>query len=275
MFTLNCNGKLLLIDGPLVMGIVNVTPDSFYPGSRFTGEDQIISGVEKMIREGVDIVDVGGQSTRPGASSLSIDQEMERVIKVIETLHKYFPGLIVSVDTYHSIIAANAVAAGASVINDISGGVFDDAMLSTVGRLHVPYICVHIKGTPLTMQQQPAYENVTREVLDFFIERIEACRRAGITDVILDPGFGFGKTSRHNFDLLKNLSVFKLLEKPLLIGVSRKSTISKTLGVTAEEALNGTTVLHTVALMNGANMLRVHDVREAKEAVRLTQKLNS
>jgi dihydropteroate synthase len=269
MFTLNCNGKLLKINNPIVMGIINVTPDSFYAGSRFIGEKDMLLQVEKMIREEVDIVDIGGQSTRPRAQQLNADEELKRIIDMIGSLNKNFPELIISVDTFHSQVAKQSVAAGASIINDISGGNFDNEMLPTVAKLKVPYVCMHIKGTPQTMQQKPKYDNVTKEVLDFFIERTDACKKAGINDVIIDPGFGFGKNTRHNFELIKDLSVFKMLGKPLLAGLSRKSTIYKTLNVTTEEALNGTTVLHTIALLNGANILRAHDVKEAKEAIKL------
>lgn len=269
MFTLNCNGKLLQINNPLVMGIINITPDSFYSGSRFTNEPDILRQVEKMINEEADIIDIGAQSTRPGAQQLSADEELKRLMPVIELLHKKFPGLIISVDTFNSLVAKESVVAGASMINDISGGNFDLDMLHVIGKLKVPYVCMHIKGTPQTMQKNPAYENVIKEIFDFFIERIDACKKAGINDVIIDPGFGFGKNKDHNFELLKNLPVFKMLERPVLAGISRKSTIYKTLGVTTDEALNGSTVLHTIALMNGANILRVHDVKEAKEAVKL------
>jgi dihydropteroate synthase len=269
MFTLNCNGKLLTINNPMVMGVINVTPDSFYAGSRFIGEKDILQQVEKMIKDEVDIVDIGGQSTRPRAQQLGIDVELKRIINVINSLHKNFPELIISVDTFHSQVAKESVAAGASIINDISGGIFDNDMLTTVAKLKVPYMCMHIKGTPQTMQQKPEYDNATKEVLDFFIERIDACKKAGINDIIVDPGFGFGKNIRHNFELLKNLPVFKMLERPVMAGLSRKSTIYKTLGITVNEALNGTTVLHTIALMNGANILRAHDVKEAKECIKL------
>jgi dihydropteroate synthase len=269
MFTLNCNGKLLTINKPLVMGVINVTPDSFYAGSRFIGEKDILLQVEKMIKDEVDIVDIGGQSTRPRAQQLSIDEELKRIIDVINSLHKNFPELIISVDTFYSQVAKESVAAGASIINDISGGNFDNEMLETVAKLKIPYVCMHIKGTPEAMQQKPEYDDVTKEILDFFIERIDACKKAGINDIIIDPGFGFGKNIRHNFELLKNLPVFEVLEKPVIAGLSRKSTIYKTLGITVDEALNGTTVLHTIALMKGANILRVHDVKEAKECIKL------
>jgi dihydropteroate synthase len=269
MFTLNCKGKLLIIENPVVMGIINATPDSFYEGSRFMGEKNILQQAEKMLKEGADMLDIGGQSTRPGSSQLNVEEELTRIIDPIKLLRQHFPEAIVSVDTYHSKVAVEAVSAGASIVNDISGGDLDAGMLSAVGKLNAPYICMHMQGTPQTMQKEPVYENVTREVLDFFIRKMDECKKAGIHDVIIDPGFGFGKTIRHNFELLKNLSVFKMLEKPLMAGISRKSTIYKTLGVTANEALNGTTVLNTIALLNGANILRVHDVKQAKEAVKL------
>jgi len=269
MFTLNCRGRLLVIESPLVMGIINATPDSFYEGSRFMGGEKILQQAAIMLKEGADILDIGGQSTRPGSIQLNEEEELSRIIEPLELLHKHFPEAIISVDTYYSKVVKEAVSAGASIVNDISGGNLDENMLSTVGKLRVPYICMHMQGKPQTMQREPHYENVTREVLDFFIKKMDDCKKAGIHDVIIDPGFGFGKTIKHNFELLKNFSVFKMLEKPLLAGISRKSTIYKTLGVSANDALNGTTVLNTIALLNGANILRVHDVKEAKEAVKL------
>jgi dihydropteroate synthase len=273
MFTLNCKGRLLVVDKPLVMGIINTTPDSFYEGSRFMGDAGILKQAEKMLAEGADILDIGGQSTRPRSEQVPVEEELQRVIPAIESLHFNFPQAVISIDTYQSKVAAAAVAAGASIINDISAGSLDKAMLTTAGSLQVPYVCMHMKGTPASMQQKPEYESVTREVLDFFIQKIALCKQAGITDIIIDPGFGFGKTIQHNFELLKNLAVFKMLEYPLLLGISRKSTIYKTLGITAEEAMNGTTVLNTVGILNGANILRVHDVKEAREAVLLTASL--
>lgn len=269
MFSLNCKGKLLVAEKPLVMGIINATPDSFYKGSRFTATDKILSQAEKMINEGADIIDIGGQSTRPGSQPLTGVEELQRVIPGIEAIHRHFPGVIISVDTFYANVAIESVQAGAGIVNDISAGKLDPAMITSVAPLQVPYIIMHLQGTPQTMQQNPKYENVTREVLDFFIFKKEECKQAGIHDVIIDPGFGFGKTILHNFELLKNLSVFKMLDAPLLLGISRKSTIYKTLDVSVEEALNGTTVLNTIGLMNGADILRVHDVKEAREAVRL------
>ncbi|MEO6452489.1 MAG: dihydropteroate synthase [Ginsengibacter sp.] len=272
MFTLNCRGKLIVIEKPAVMGIINTTPDSFFSESRAQNHTNILGHAKKMIDEGVDIIDIGGQSTRPGSKRITADEELLRVIPAIEIILKKFPDTLISIDTYYSTVAAASVAAGAGMVNDISAGSLDSAMLSTVAVLNVPYVCMHMKGTPESMQHEPPYENVIKEVLDFFIEKTAACKAAGINDVIIDPGFGFGKTSTNNFRLLKNLGVFKLLDKPVLVGISRKSTIYKTLNIVAEDALNGTTVLHTLALQNGANILRVHDVKEAKEAIVLYQK---
>lgn len=269
MYTLNCKGHLLVVDKPIIMGIINATPDSFYEGSRFTGTDGILKQAERMLREGAAILDIGGQSTRPGSERISADEELERVIGAVESLHNNFPDAIISIDTYWSKVAAATIAAGASIINDISAGSVDKEILSVAAKLHTPYICMHMPGTPDTMHQKNTYENMMREMLDFFINKIAECRRAGINDIIIDPGFGFGKTMPQNFELLKRLRLFDMLNCPLLLGVSRKSTIWKTLGITADEALNGTTVLNTIGLLNGASILRVHDVREAVEAAKL------
>ncbi|HXL54765.1 MAG TPA: dihydropteroate synthase [Chitinophagaceae bacterium] len=269
MFTLNCHGRLQTFDSPIVMGIINVTHDSFYSSGRTATVKDALRKAEQMIAEGAAILDIGGQSTRPGSKLIEPKEEAERVIPVIEAIHKQLPDAIISIDTFYASVAEQSVQAGASIINDVSGGNFDKAMLSTAARLKVPFVCMHIKGTPQNMQQNPVYENVTKEIVDYFIERVDDCAKAGIHDVIIDPGFGFGKTIAHNFQLLRNLSIFKIFGKPILLGISRKSTIYKTLGVTAEEALNGTTVLHTLGLLNGANILRVHDVKEAVEATKL------
>ena len=269
MFTLNCKGRLLVVDKPLVMGIINATPDSFFGGSRFIEVDEIVTKVEKMLNDGADIIDIGGQSTRPGSELISPDEEIKRVVPAIEAIIQKFPDTFISIDTFYSKVAIAAVNGGATIINDISAGNMDKKMIETVAQLRVPYILMHMKGTPQTMQQNAVYENVNREVLDFFIAKTNELKNAGILDLMIDPGFGFGKTIEHNFELLKNLSVFSMLDKPILVGISRKSTIYKTLGVTAGEALNGTSVLNTIALMNGASVLRVHDVKEAKEAVTL------
>jgi dihydropteroate synthase len=274
MFTLNCKGRLLVADKPLVMGIINATPDSFYSGSRFGEVDQVLGIAEKMIADGADILDIGGQSTRPGSEQISVEEEIKRVIPAVEAITKRFPKSFISIDTYYSKVVKAAVDSGVSIVNDISAGSIDDKMIETVARSKAPYILMHMKGTPQTMQQNAVYENVTREVLDFFIAKTHELRQAGITDVIIDPGFGFAKNIEQNFELLKNLSVFKMLDKPILLGISRKSTIYKTLGTSANEALNGTTVLNTIGLMNGATILRVHDVKEAKEAITLFSEMN-
>ena len=269
MFTLNCKGRLVTAAQPLVMGIINITPDSFYNESRQQNTEAIVKKAGQMLEEGAGILDIGGQSTRPGSQLLTAEDEASRVSNAIEAIIGTFPAAIISVDTFYAKVAVAAVAAGASIVNDISGGEMDKHMLETIGGLQTPYVCMHMKGTPQTMQQQAEYENVTTEVLDYFIRKLEACKKAGIHDVIFDPGFGFAKTSGHNFKLLKQLDVFKITGRPLLVGLSRKSTISKTLGTTTAGALNGTTVLNTIALQNGADILRVHDVKEAVEAVKL------
>lgn len=269
MFSLNCNGKLLFIEKPLVMGILNITTDSFYAGSRLLNIDAIKDKAIKMLNEGADILDIGAQSTRPGSERLPAEEELKNLLPAIEMLRGLFPEIIISIDTYHAIVAAECVAAGAAIINDISGGEMDREMIKTVAKLKTPYICMHMKGVPENMQHQTNYENVTREILDFFISKIDECKKEGIKDVIIDPGFGFGKNIAQNFLLLKNLELFKMLGKPIMAGLSRKSTIYKTLKISAEESLNGTTVLNTIALLNGASILRVHDVKEAKETVAL------
>jgi dihydropteroate synthase len=271
MFTLNCKGKLLLLDKPLVMGIINATPDSFYEGHLNKGLNGIIALADKMINDGADILDIGGQSTRPGSERINEEEELKRILPVIEAIHKKHPAVIISVDTYYSKVAEETIAIGASIINDISAGKMDNKMITTVASLQVPFICMHMKGTPENMQKDANYDDVVNDVLGFFINKIDECKRAGINDLIIDPGFGFGKTIQHNFQLLKNLHTFSMLEKPILAGISRKSTIYKTLGITANEALNGTTTLNTIALMNGASVLRVHDVKEAKEAIQLLE----
>lgn len=269
MFTLNCNGRLLVIRQPVVMGILNATPDSFYASSRHAAESAALTVVETMLEEGATIVDIGGQSTAPGSSRIDEEEELRRVIGIIEAVHSRFPELILSIDTYYSRVARLAVQAGAGIVNDISAGALDSDMLSTVGKLNVPYIAMHMRGSPQTMNELARYDNVTTDVLDYFIQRMESYQRAGIRDIIIDPGFGFAKTIAHNFELLRNLDNFRILQKPLLAGLSRKSTIYKTLGIRPDESLNGTTVLNTLALINGASILRVHDVKPAMECIRL------
>ena len=269
MLTLNCKGKILSSEIPLIMGIINTTPDSFFEGHLADAPDEMINRAERMIREGADILDIGGQSTKPGSKRIESDEELNRVIHVIRLLHTHFPDVILSVDTYYSNVAKIAVEAGASIINDISAGNMDANMITTVANLDVPYICMHMLGTPETMQQNPVYKDVTQDVLNFFIRKITDCKKAGIKDIIIDPGFGFGKTIQQNYQLLKEMSALQMLELPILAGLSRKGMIYKTLNVEAREALNGTTVLNTLALQNGAKILRVHDVKEAREAILL------
>ena len=269
MYSINCKGKLLTTTTPLVMGILNITPDSFYEGHLHRSMDELVDMAGKMISDGAAIVDIGGQSSRPGSERIIAEEELIRVVPVIENIHRHFPNTVISIDSYSSIVAKAAVEAGAAMVNDISGGNLDTAMISTVATLKVPYVCMHMQGTPATMQKEPVYDNVVTTVLDFFIAKINECKTAGITDIIIDPGFGFGKTISQNFQLLKNLPALALTGRPILAGLSRKSTIYKTLGITAGEALNGTTVVNTMALLNGASLLRVHDVKEASEAIQL------
>jgi dihydropteroate synthase len=273
MHTLNCKGKLLVFDKPVVMGIINITPDSFYEGSRKQSIQDIVSFAETMLANGTAILDIGGQSTRPGSKRLNADEEKQRVIPAIEAITAKFPETVISIDTYSAAVAKEAVQAGACMINDISSGDIDEAMLYTVANLKVPYICMHMQGTPDSMQKNPQYADVTAEVLRYLAQKADECRRAGINDIIIDPGFGFGKTIEHNFTLLNQLSVFKILGCPVLAGLSRKYAIYKTLNTTPENALNGTTVLNTIALMNGADILRVHDVKAAVETITLFKKV--
>lgn len=269
MYTLNCKGRLLTIDEPVVMGILNVTPDSFYSGSRVQQTDEVLQKAATMIAEGAAILDIGGQSTRPGSTRISAEEETARVVPAIEAIKQQFPTIFISIDTYYAEVAKQAVEAGADLVNDISAGNMDAAMLATVAQLQVPFIAMHMQGTPDTMQENPQYENIAKEVVDYFSTKTKQCKEAGIVDVILDPGFGFGKTITHNFQLLKQMEALQMFQVPVLAGLSRKSTIWRTLNITADEALNGTTVLNTLALTKGANILRVHDVKEAVETIRL------
>ncbi len=273
MFTLNCKGRLLLIDRPLVMGIINLTPDSFYSGSRMDGPDTLMAKASQMLDEGATILDLGGQSTRPGSLRINAEEEMSRILEPIRQIRKFFPEVFISIDTYYSEVALAASEAGADIINDISAGSLDPLMIPTVARLKMPYVLMHMKGNPSNMKQEAIYEDVTREVFDFLSFKMAELTNAGILDIIIDPGFGFAKTIAHNFELLKNLEVFKLLEVPLLLGLSRKSMIHKTLGISAEEALNGSTVLHTIGLEKGANIIRTHDVKETIESIRLLEEM--
>lgn len=267
--TINCRGKLLDFSTPKVMGILNVTPDSFYDGGKYLNEELLLKQVEKMLNDGADILDVGGMSSRPGSEIISAEEEIKRVLPVVQNIIKNFSKTIVSIDTLHSKTADICIKEGAHIINDISGGRYDNQMLQVVAKHDAPFIIMHMQGTPNTMQQNPNYGNVVNEVMDFFAERIAVCSKEGIVDLILDAGFGFGKTMEHNYTLLRNHQLFSTFYRPMLVGISRKGMITKLLDIKATDALNGTTVLNTIALVNGASLLRVHDVKEAKEAVRL------
>ncbi|HEY8399190.1 MAG TPA: dihydropteroate synthase [Flavihumibacter sp.] len=273
MYTLNCRGRLLVLDQPLVMGILNITPDSFFAGSRTNALEDAVSRAAEMISAGAALLDIGAQSTRPGSDYLSAGEEWARLAPVLPELVQRFPDCIFSVDTFHAAVAEKAAAAGVHIINDISGGHMDPGMLKVVGSTGLPFICMHMKGTPQTMQSLAQYDDLLLEMTDYFLERKQACRDAGIRDLVLDPGFGFAKTIEQNFELLGKMDDLHALGCPLLIGLSRKSMITKTLGIPASEALNGTTVLNTLALSKGAHILRVHDVRPAVEAIRLLQQL--
>lgn len=260
---------MLSFSKPLVMGVLNLTSDSFYSGSRVPDERDYLAKAEQMLSEGAAILDIGGQSTRSKATQLTAQEEMDRVLPAIDNILKHFLDAVISIDTFYSAVARASVEHGAAIVNDISAGEMDKEMISTVAGLKVPYILMHIQGTPANMQDNPHYENVVGEILDFFIKKTDECKKAGIADIIIDPGFGFGKSLSHNYTLLKHFSVFKILNMPLLAGVSRKSMIWQLLHITPEEALNGTTALHILALQQGANILRVHDVKPAMEAIKI------
>ncbi|MFN0216435.1 MAG: dihydropteroate synthase [Saprospiraceae bacterium] len=268
------DGRLLDLSRPIVMGILNVTPDSFFDGGQYLNATSILDQVEKMLRDGAAIIDIGGASSRPGSVVVSESEELERIIPNIELVQKKFPKAVISVDTWRANVAIAAVRVGAQIVNDISAGSLDPKMFESVAKLGSPYILMHMQGSPDMMQQNPHYEDVVTEILDFFIQKTEVLRAHGVKDIILDPGFGFGKTVEHNFELLKNLHVFEnVLGMPVLAGLSRKSMICKPLKIKPEEALNGTSALHMVALQQGARILRAHDVREAMEVIHLWELL--
>ena len=272
--TINCNGKLIDLSSPKVMGILNVTPNSFFDGGKHADEKAILTQVEKMLLEGAAFIDIGGYSSKPSAEFVSEEEELHRLIPVIKDVVKEFPDVIISVDTFRSKVAKEAIENGAAIINDISTGNLDAKMIETVAKLQVPYIMMHMKGTPQTMQSLAQYDNIVKEMLFYFSQKIAQARSLGINDLILDPGFGFAKTLEQNFEVLSKLELFQMTELPLLVGVSRKSMVYKTLETTAEFALNGTTSLNTISLLKGAKILRVHDVKEAVECVKLHQQLN-
>jgi len=270
--TINCKGTLIDLSSPKVMGILNITPDSFFDGGKYKNDTDILVHVKKMLVDGATFIDVGAYSSKPGAVKISEDQEIKRILPVIDLLIREFPDIIISVDTFRSKVAELSINAGAAIINDISGGNMDENMFKTVAKLQVPYIIMHMLGTPQNMQKNPIYSDITHELISFFSDKIFKLHQLKLNDIIIDVGFGFGKTIDHNFELLKNLSLFKNLDTPVLVGISRKSMLYKTLDISAQEALNATTSANTIALLNGANILRVHDVKEAVEVIKIVNK---
>lgn len=271
MKSINCKGKLIDLSIPKVMGILNITPDSFYDGGKYSNEKAVIFQVEKMLNEGATFIDVGAYSSRPGAKHISEKEELQRIIPTVKTLVQEFPEIIISTDTFRSNVAKECILNGAAMVNDISAGEMDKNMFTTISQLQVPYLCMHMKGNPQTMQKTPSYNNITKEVLFYFSKKIAQLREKGVNDIISDVGFGFGKTIEHNYELLNNLDLFKNLEVPMLVGFSRKSMLYKPLNISPNDALNATTAVNTIALIKGAAILRVHDIKEAVEAVKIVQ----
>lgn len=275
MSSINCKGKLIDLSQPKVMGILNLTPDSFYDGGKLTSDRTILEKVEKMLLEGATFIDIGGYSSRPGAAHIAEKEELKRVLQGINLVMKHFPDTLISVDTFRSSVARQAIESGAALVNDISAGNLDQQMFRTVADLQVPYIMMHMPGSPQTMQKLTQYDDMIREIILYFSRKIVELRALNLNDLIIDVGFGFGKTSEQNFLLLKNLSVFKIIGVPVLAGISRKSMLYRTLGIDVSEALNATTVANTLALVNGAGILRVHDVKEAVETIKIFQKYDA
>ena len=273
--TINCKAQLIDLSTPKVMGILNVTPNSFFDGGKYKNENEILSQVEKMITEGASFIDIGAYSSKPNAEFVSEEEEISRLLPSIDLILKHFPETILSIDTFRSEVAKASIESGAGIINDISAGLLDDKMLAVIGKYNVPYIMMHMRGTPQTMQALTDYDDIVEEMLLYFSERIAKARSFGINDLIIDPGFGFAKTMDQNYEVFKKMELFRMLELPLLVGISRKSMIYKTLNTSIEEALNGTTILNTIALTKGAKILRVHDVKEAIQCVTLYNKINS
>ena len=273
--TLNSEGKLIELSSPSVMAILNITPDSFYNQSRINSIDEALKRTAVFIEEGAQFIDIGAYSSRPGANHVSEAEELERLIPMVKAIAKEFPETLISIDTFRANVAELAINAGAHLINDISAGNLDEAMFTTVAKLQVPYIMMHMKGTPQNMQENPIYENVTNEILSYFIEKVNLLKKLGVKDIIIDPGFGFGKTIDHNYKILQEMESYNILELPILVGFSRKSMITKVLGIKNEEALNGTSILNTIALQKGASILRVHDVKAAMECIKLVDMIKS
>lgn len=271
--TLNCKGKLIDLSSPKVMAILNATPDSFYGNSRISNVDEALKTTEKFINEGATFIDVGAYSSRPGATDISVNEELNRSVPIVQAIAKEFPETLISIDTFRAKVAEECITAGAHLINDISGGSLDNNMFNTVAKLDVPYIMMHMEGTPQTMQIEPKYDDVALEVITYFTEKIAALKTLGIKDIIIDPGFGFAKTIEHNYELLQKLASLNMFDLPILVGFSRKSMITKVLDIKNEDALNGTSVLNTIALQKGASILRVHDVKAAVECIKLSEKV--
>jgi dihydropteroate synthase len=272
--TINCKGQLIDLSIPKVMGILNVTPNSFYDGGKYNNESELLSQVEKMLIDGATFIDIGAYSSKPNAAFVSEEEELARIIPVVQLILKHFSQAVISIDTFRSEVAKVCIENGAALINDISAGNLDDAMFKVIAKYNVPYIMMHMRGTPQTMQSMTHYDDIVKEILFYFSEKVNKARGLGINDLIIDPGFGFAKTIDQNYEVLQKVALFKILELPLLVGISRKSMIHKVLDTNAKEALNGTTVLNTIALSKGANILRVHDVKEAVECMQLWNKMN-
>lgn len=266
---INCGGRLISLETPLVMGVINVTPDSFYDGGKHSSDKDILNSVGRMIEAGVSIIDVGAYSTRPKASDISIEEEKQRLLPAIKLIRSNYPEAVISADTFRASVAADAIKEGAMIINDISCGTMDDTMFETIAQYNVPYIMMHIQGTPQNMQDNPVYKDIVIDIMDYFIPKLDKLKLMGVNDIIIDPGFGFGKSLEQNYELLKKLYLLKMLDCPICCGFSRKSMINKVIGTRPSEALNGTTVLNTLALLQGANILRVHDVKEVIEAIKI------
>ncbi|MFA5328724.1 MAG: dihydropteroate synthase [Prolixibacteraceae bacterium] len=274
--TINLNGRIIDLAKPVVMGILNVTPDSFFDGGKYKTEKKIVKRAEEILEHGGTVIDIGAVSTKPGTDGLSTKDEIDRLLPAVRAVRKNFPNAFISIDTYRSWVALKVIEeCGPCIVNDVTGGNFDVHMFDTIGKLGVPYILMHMQGTPLKMQENPEYDDIIRDISLFFTDRVKKLAKAGVKDVIIDPGFGFGKTLEHNYELLNRLDSFKVFQLPLLVGVSRKSMIYQLLGAKPDEALNGTTVVNTLALMGGADILRVHDVREAAEAIRILNMIRS
>lgn len=273
--TLNSKGNLIDLSKPAVMAILNITPDSFYSQSRINTIDEALKRTATFIQEGAQFIDLGAYSSRPGANHVSEAEELERLIPIVEAIVKEFPNMLISIDTFRAKVAEAAILSGAHLINDISAGNLDEAMFDTVAKLQVPYIMMHMKGTPQNMQENPFYENISNEVLTYFIEKLSHLRTLGVKDIIIDPGFGFAKTIDHNYKLLQEMESLNILALPILVGFSRKSMLTKFLDIKSEEALNGTTVLNTISLQKGATILRVHDVKAAMECIKLSEKVKN